>query len=97
MKTRPLLSEYSRLLKLELRQLSDIFLVIDALDECPEIDDFGESRRDNLLAQITNLLESLHLLITARPHIQSVTDILRDAIEMEICARKDDIKIYLEC
>src|SRR5436190_10435295 len=32
---RPTLSEWSKLLQLEIRSLSKVFIIIDALDECP--------------------------------------------------------------
>jgi hypothetical protein len=93
-KTRPGISEYSELLKREVQRYSKVFLIIDALDECIDIE-----TRETLLTEIakveTNVQSNLHLLVTARPHI-SINQIFKEASSLEIYASNDDIKAYLQ-
>ena len=58
--TPPTLTECLRLLKSQLAGCPSIFFVIDALDECED------QTRSELCAQLQNLPESPHLLITSR-------------------------------
>jgi hypothetical protein len=92
-KTHPSLKEYSTLLQSELRAFSKVFIVIDALDECPEFDE----TRSNLLHEVQKLQPKLRLLITSRPQISA--DIERsfvDAARLDIYANPEDIKMYIE-
>jgi hypothetical protein len=93
-KTRPGICEYSGLLKREVRRYSKVFVVIDALDECVDIE-----TREALLTEIakvqTNVQSNLHLLVTSRPHI-SIREIFKEASRLEIHASNDDIKAYLQ-
>ena len=49
--TRPLVPDISRLLRSEVKHFSKVYIVIDALDECPESD----RTRDVFLTEILNL------------------------------------------
>lgn len=94
-RTRPSIAEYSKLLQSEVRRLSKVFVIIDALDECQETD----GTRKSLLSEIKKLrLEpNLHLLITARPHIDTtITYYFHDRVSLEIRASDEDIKNYLQ-
>ena len=55
--TRPTLGELSKLLQSEVRHISKVFIVIDALDECPE----SNRTRESFLAgpKLFSLLRSL--------------------------------------
>ena len=78
-----------------MRRLSKVFVIIDALDECQETD----GTRKSLLSEIKKLrLEpNLHLLITARPHVDTtITYYFHDRVSLEIRASDEDIKNYLQ-
>lgn len=91
-KTRPLVSEYSALLKSQLSSFSEVFLVIDALDEYFD----GDGTRDILLNEIRKLQPPLHLLITSRPNVKDLAVHFDNISQMEIRASDTDIKRYLE-
>jgi hypothetical protein len=90
-KRRPTSSELSSLLKSEALNFSKLFIVIDALDECPSVDDMTSK----FLLELQRT--SPHLLVTSRPHLKSVIEqYLPDANRLEIRARDEDIKTYLD-
>jgi ankyrin repeat protein len=90
-RTRPSLAEYSQILRSEILHFSKIFIVIDALDECRE----SNSTRETLLTIIETLRPTVHLLVTARPHITDVINTFQDAVTLEIRARDEDIQKYV--
>jgi len=87
--TPPTLTECFRLLKSQLANCPSVFLVIDALDECED-----ETRR-KLCAQLQNLPESTHLLITSR-HNPELEGQIEGSGRLEIRASDRDIEMYLE-
>lgn len=89
--TRPTLGELSKLLQLELRRLSKVFIVIDALDECPE----SNRNREIFLTEIRKLQPTIHLLITSR-HISTIEREFENEVRVEIRASDRDIRRYLE-
>ena len=88
--TRPSISEYSNLLQTEVRSLSKVFIVIDALDECNEIES-----RHALLRELRRLLPTARLLVTSRPHIMDIPEFFENFLLLEIRAHDDDIKAYI--
>lgn len=92
-KRRPTSGELADLLHSESRFLPKLFIVVDALDECPSADDMTS----RFLLEIQKLRPNLHLLITSRPHLKRVTEqLLPDAIRLEIRAHDEDIEKYLD-
>jgi hypothetical protein len=89
--TRPSLSEYSRLLYLEIGYFSKVFIVIDALDECSE----ETGARMQLLAEVRKLLPKIRLLVTSRP-ISNIEHEFKDAACLEIRASDEDVIQYLK-
>jgi ankyrin repeat domain-containing protein 50 len=87
--TRPTLNTWSELLQLEVRRLSKIFIIVDALDECLE------STRDSFLVEIQKLQPSIHLLVTSRHNITIEPEFKR-AARVEIRASDEDVKKYLK-
>jgi hypothetical protein len=57
-----MIDEYSSLLQTEVRRFPKVFIVIDALDECPE----SNGTRASFLAEIRKLQPNIHLLVTSR-------------------------------
>lgn len=89
--TRPTLAEWSKWLQFEVRRPSNVFIVIDALDECPE----SEGTRESFLAAIQKLQPTIRLLITSR-HIPTIERVFEMAAQVEIRASDEDVRRYLE-
>jgi hypothetical protein len=89
--THPSLSEISRLLRLQVQDFDDVFLVIDALDECSE----AHQTRNRFLSELRGLLPGIHLLATSR-QIPSIEKSFRGNARLEICANEEDVKAYIE-
>ncbi|KAF7364793.1 NACHT and ankyrin domain protein [Mycena venus] len=60
---RPTLTDICELLSLEVAQWSKVYIVVDALDECPE------DERMVLLERLTTMGPTVNLMLTSRPHI----------------------------
>jgi hypothetical protein len=73
----PDIEELAKVLGGLIDSLGDIFIVIDALDECPQTADQPE--RKKLLCHIRNLLnnhsKNLHVLATSRPEIDILSEL----------------------
>lgn len=88
--TRPSLREWSDLLQYEVGSFSKVFVVIDALDECPE----NNGTRESFIAEIKKLRPSIHLLVTSRD-IASIEREFEKAARLDILANDEDIRRYL--
>ena len=88
--TRPSLRELSTLLEAEVRSLSKAFIVVDALDECTDIN----QTRHRLVYELQKLLPTARLLFTSRPHITDI-DQFRDFVRLEVLASDEDIEAYI--
>ncbi len=90
-KRRPTFSELTGLLQYVAGTYSEVFVVVDALDECdakewcPIISE---------LRHMQSLLPALKLLITFRPHV-TITEDFTEAATMEICADSWDLEHYV--
>jgi hypothetical protein len=90
-KRRPTSRELSTLLQSESGYLSSFFVVVDALDECPYVDDTASK----FLLELQKV--GISLLVTSRSHLESVVQqLLPGAIRLEIRAHDEDIKKYLD-
>ena len=89
--TRPKLEEISKLLRAELRKYTQMFVIVDALDEYPEHDGI----RDILLKELSLLPGSVNILFTAR-NPPLLCDYFPDVVPMEIRAAKQDVTKYLQ-
>ena len=90
-KTRPRLNELARLLQQEAALYSAIFVVVDALDECPE----HNGTRENLLTELQRLPQNTRLLITSR-YSQSIEEIFENVPFIDIRATDQDVRRYAE-
>lgn len=61
-KTRPLLNEYPRLLRVIIEDFSRVYIIIDGLDECSE----AISTRSNFLAGIDDIRDQTCTFVTSR-------------------------------
>lgn len=87
--TCPSLTEISRALGRQIPLFSEVFIVVDALDECPD------SARIAFLDELQKLSLQTRLLVTSRPNA-CLDRQFSDAALLEIRARDEDIKAYLE-
>jgi len=84
------LTELTLLLKQELNPSTTVFVVIDALDECPERD----GRRSEFLDEIAKFPENVRTLITSR-YSQRIEESFKDVAHIEIRATDGDVKRYI--
>lgn len=91
--TRPTVKELATLLRLEISHIPNVFLLVDALDECTEAND----RRTQYIIQLQEFCRqpNTQLMLTSRPMagIQAGFPYLRT---LEIRASDSDIETYLE-
>lgn len=90
-KTRPSLQEYTKLLRDISQRFSKVIVVLDALDEAPEV---NESRQI-LISQLKTLGRHLSLVIFSRPDI-NLEDQLSNAHHTLIEPQEEDIVAYIE-
>jgi len=90
--TRPTYLELAKFLETESREFSKVFVVCDALDECPVQHD----TRTKILKEFSRLT-TVRVLITGRPHVAAVVQSrFGDVSELQIRARDEDIDKYTE-
>ncbi|KAJ7076757.1 hypothetical protein B0H15DRAFT_893114, partial [Mycena belliarum] len=88
--TSPSVQDVAQILQIRIAQMSQLYLVIDALDEYPE------QQRRALVDQLSMLLgPTTRLMITSRPHVE-FRDIFPDLLAVEIRAADEDIISYID-
>ena len=91
-RTHPTYLELSMILETEAREFSKVFVVIDALDECPVRND----TRTKILTELSKL-STVRVMITGRPHVTAVVlSSLGEVCQVQIRARDEDIDKYTE-
>jgi hypothetical protein len=91
--TNPTCQEYIDLLQVLAHIFSEVYIVIDALDEC-----IGKDRHivwNVLLSKLKSSVFNLRLLYTSRD-IEDIADILTGSTRVEIRAGEADIKAYVQ-
>jgi hypothetical protein len=88
---RPTQIDVERLLDIESRRFSDVYIFVDALDECA--DDAGT--RTAFMKTIHNLPTTIRVMVTYRPHVLKHEPDSENAL-IEIRARDEDVRRYLE-
>ncbi|KAH6672607.1 hypothetical protein B0J14DRAFT_483401, partial [Halenospora varia] len=91
-RTRPSFDELSRALHSAIALYTRVFIIVDALDECSEID----GCRKRFLAEMFDLqaTRGANLFATSR-FIPAIADTFKECTSLEIRASDDDIRIYL--
>jgi hypothetical protein len=91
--TRPSIGEVMEVLQSEISgyTASNVFVVVDALDECPE----DNNIRQAFLAGLCAILPHIHLLVTSRQHVAGGPDFPR-CIQLNIRASDEDVRRYVE-
>lgn len=90
--TRPSLQEILDTLRSVLGDYSQVYVVIDALDECQERNDV----RHQLLRVCRDLQKqfNLHLMVTSR-HISDIMEEFKDVSQLEVRASSADVRRYV--
>ncbi len=91
-RTRPSLSDLSSSLRLESKDFTHVFILVDALDECAEANGVRESLLTELHFQLVE--PNTHLMITSR-FIAGLEYDSNEVMFLEIRASDDDIERYL--
>ncbi|KAI4090696.1 MAG: hypothetical protein LQ344_004600 [Seirophora lacunosa] len=89
--TRPALKEISKLLSLQAQRFDEVFIIIDALDECPEAD----RNRTNFIGEVRGLLPKVRLMVTSRD-IPSIEKTFCSDLQLRIRATDQDVKLFVE-
>jgi hypothetical protein len=87
--TRPSGEEFSKLLQSLVARFSQVYIVVDALDEC------NQETRSKFIKKLQGLPANLHLLCTSR-HLGDIQEAFAEASHLEIRASDADIAQYLE-
>ena len=89
----PTLDELVTVLRLRVQELEATYIIIDAVDECNEVDNF----RDFLHVLLAWNFDTLHFLATSRPEwqLQLFCDTYSATVVPFKNTSKDDISIYI--
>jgi hypothetical protein len=90
--TNPTYEEYINLLQLLAKGYSEVYIVIDALDEC--VDKGGEIIWSDLLGKLERSVNNLRLLYTSR-YIEDTVRILKRSSRIDISASPVDIDLFI--
>jgi hypothetical protein len=86
--TTPSLEEVVTVLSSSLKEFSQVFIIVDAIDEYPEF------RREILLKQLAAMGSNMTLMITSRPNISAGPE-LPDVETLEIAPTPEDIQNFV--
>ena len=82
------------MLRVTISSLPQVFICIDALDECPP------KHLPGLLGSLRDILQELpgmRIFLTGRPHVkEDIRRYFAKAVAIPICPNADDIRSYLE-
>ena len=90
--TAPTCAEYLDLLQSLAKECSEVYIVIDALDEC--IDERGRITWNGLLTNLKNSVFNLRLLYTSR-QIDNIAGLLTGSTCIKIYGKDADIRAYV--
>ena len=91
--TNPTLTEYLELLRLLAKECSEVYIVIDALDEC--VEKGGQPIWSDLIIKLQAYIVNLNLLYTSRDmEIRETAELFRNSTVIPIRATETDIRTY---
>jgi len=90
-RTRPTLDEFRQALRSEIKRYSKVFILVDALDECSEVD----GTRIKLLSALRSLANTVNLLVTSRD-LASIAQDFHGTKRLDIRASDHDVRRYIE-
>jgi hypothetical protein len=88
-RTPPTHAELATALRSEIETFSSVFVIVDALDECPE------GRRANLVDMLLSFPETVKLMVTSRP-LSTIETGLEEMTRLDIRADDNDVRLYVE-
>jgi hypothetical protein len=88
--TYPTLPEYLDMVAAQIQAFKRVFIVIDALDECTEVNGV----RDELLEGVLQLPSFVSVMVTSR-YIPGIEEYFRSAIHLPIRANEDDVILHV--
>lgn len=89
----PEVRDYTDLLEDVVSKFDRVFVMIDALDECAEVDHTGSNNRAELISVLSGL--SIHLLVTSR-QLGNIRDLMSASLEIPIRPDQQDIQSYIK-
>jgi hypothetical protein len=89
-RTAPSLDEVVNVLRFSIRELSKVFIIIDAMDEYPEF------QRETLLQNLATIGSNVNFMITSRPNISLEPSSLPNIETLDIQAAPEDIQGYID-
>ena len=93
--TNPTLTKYLELLQLLAKDCSEVYIIIDALDEC--VEKGGQPIWSDLIIKVQASTVNLNLLYTSRDmDIRHIAEIFRNPTVIPIRATETDIRTYAE-
>ncbi len=93
-RTKPTIDEIISIVQTEIRRHATVFIVVDALDECPEDDRVRATfiaKLRHLLIPTTSSESNVRILVTSR----LANNVFSNATEIEIRATDDDLKHFV--
>ena len=91
----PTTEQWIALIELLCKKFSRTFLIIDALDECPEFDDNSNEVRAKMVSSLLRLSRSAHVFVTSRPSVDVAAKI-PGCMTLRIQAKYSDLRSYLK-
>jgi uncharacterized protein involved in tolerance to divalent cations len=89
--TRPRLVEFTKALESEIGTYAKTFVVVDAIDECPE----DNGTRAILLKTLQSLAGTVNVIVTSRD-LASIARQFQGTQRLDIHAKEDDMRRYIE-
>ncbi|KAG8526588.1 uncharacterized protein KY384_008789 [Bacidia gigantensis] len=87
--TRPKVKDIARILSQEIDRYENVYLFVDALDECT-----NEETRETFIRQLQELQPRICLIVTSR-FSDSIARAFKEAPVLEICANRADVQAYV--
>jgi hypothetical protein len=88
--TVPSLEEVVSVLRSSITELSKVFIIIDAMDEYPEV------QRHTLLKHLAKMGSKVNSMITSRPNISPECFSFQNLKTLDIYAMSEDIQAYID-
>ncbi len=89
------IEQWIALIELLCKKFCRTFLIVDALDECPELDDNSNEARAKMISSILRLSKSAQVFVTSRPSVDVAAKI-PECMTLRIQARYSDLRSYLK-
>lgn len=95
MQEKPTIEHWIALIELLCKSFRRTFLIVDALDECPELDDNFDEVRAKMVSSILTLSKVSYVFVTSRPNVDLAAEV-PGCITLRIQAKDSDLRSYLK-